>query len=470
MHTLRALRTVHTFRAVHTFRITRSRAARLLLSGLTGLAAVLALLSASGPAAAHPFGTPPVARVTAEDRTVEITWSAQRDDLEVLHRAAGGADGAYLGSHITVRQHGRECRPGTVDVRHLASKGARIHYTCPEAVDTIALTITALSDVNRAYRTISVTEKGGGGLHTASDPTLALTLSVGGAGGSAATTSTGASSPLWTTDLAALLDHGAVLPLALLVAAAVGAFHACAPGHGKSLAAGYLVGGRGRARDAVWLGAVVAVMHTASVAVLAVGWWLAARHAPDVAAVTDWLQLIAALVVVAVGIGLLRRHLINREHGHGHGNHGHDHDHGHGHDHDHDHDHGHGHGHGHRHAHSHHIPTSTSLLTWRGILLLGTSGGLLPSPSAFLVLLSGLLTGRVGAAVAMVVAFGAGMALTLTGVGLAVLRGRDAFLARAANSPALRTWSTLLPVVAAWAVVIGGTAASAVAAGRVLAS
>ncbi|MFB7577037.1 hypothetical protein ACFC1H_44820, partial [Streptomyces sp. NPDC056165] len=95
---------------------------------------------------------------------------------------------------------------------------------------------------------------------------------------------------------------------------------------------------------------------------------------------------------------------------------------------------------------------------------------LLPSPSAFLVLLSGLLTGQIGPAIAMVAAFGTGMALTLTGVGLAVLRGRDAFLARATTSPALRTWSTRVPVVAAWAVVIGGTVASAVAAGRVLAS
>ncbi|MFT9473538.1 sulfite exporter TauE/SafE family protein [Streptomyces sp. 11-1-2] len=196
-------------------------------------------------------------------------------------------------------------------------------------------------------------------------------------------------------------------------------------------------------------------MHTASVTVLAVGWWLAAQHAPDVAAVTNWLQLTAALVVVTVGIGLLRRHLINRKHRPSHGHH-------HGHDHGHDHD--------HHHSHSHHIPTSTSLLTWRGILLLGTSGGLLPSPSAFLVLLSGLLTGRVGTAIAMVVAFGAGMALTLTGVGLVVLRGRDAFLARASNSPVLRTWSSRIPIIAAWAVVIGGTVASAIAAGRVLAS
>ncbi|MFE7263869.1 hypothetical protein ACFU9B_17725 [Streptomyces sp. NPDC057592] len=430
---------------MHTLRTICTHAARFLL---IGLAAALTLLGAAGAAEAHPFGTPPVAQVEADGRSVEITWSAQQNDLDVLHRAAEGDEAAYLGSHITVRQDGRECRPGKTDTLQLASRGAVVRYLCPEPVDTVSLTITALTDVNRAYRTISVTEKGGGGLHTASAPTH--TLALGGADSSA--TASAATTTVWTTDLAALLDQGAVLPLALLVSAAVGAFHACAPGHGKSLVAGYLVGGRGRARDALWLGVIVAVMHTASVTALALGWWLAARRAPDVAAVTDWLQLIAALVVVAVGLGLLRRHLINRKQGHSHGHHHH------------------GHGRDHHHDHSHHIPTSTSLLTWRGILLLGTSGGLLPSPSAFLVLLGGLLTGRVGAAVAMVVAFGAGMALTLTGVGLAVLRGRDVFLARAAASSALRAWSARVPFVAAWAVVIGGTVAVAVATGEVLAS
>ncbi|MFD3565615.1 hypothetical protein ACFWVU_39015 [Streptomyces sp. NPDC058686] len=428
---------------------------------LVGLAGALAVLGASASAEAHPFGTPPVAQVRAEGRAVDVTWTAQQNDLKVLHTAAEGDDAAYLASHITVRQDGHACRLGTTDTTHLARKGALLHYICPTTVDRVALTVTALTDVDPNYRTISVTEKGGGGLHTGSDPTHTLTL--GKAGGSTAQAPQKATT-VWTTDLTALLDDGVVLPLALLVSAAVGAFHACAPGHGKTLAAGFLVGGQGRARDAVWLGGVVAVMHTLSVTVLAVGWWFVAQQAPDVAAVTDWLQLIAALIVVAVGIGLLRRQLMHRKHGRGHGHghsHNHSHDHGHSHDHDADADHTH-------HGHSHHIPTATSLLSRRGILLLGTSGGLLPSPSAFLVLLSGLLTGRVGTAIPMVVAFGVGMALTLTGVGLVVLRGRDVFLARASASPVLRTWSTRIPVVAAWAVISGGTMASAVAVGRVL--
>ena len=127
----------------------------------------------------------------------------------------------------------------------------------------------------------------------------------------------------------------------------------------------------------------------------------------------------------------------------------------------HEHDHGHGHG-------RHHIPDAPSLLTWRGLALLGVSGGLLPSPSAFLVLVTGLLTGKAAIALTMVAAFGLGMALTLTGVGLIVLRGRDALLDRLSRSRALRTWSLRIPLFAASAVVAAGTVASALAAAQLV--
>ncbi|WP_263862080.1 sulfite exporter TauE/SafE family protein [Streptomyces sp. NBC_00162] len=411
------------------------------------LAAVPALLLGSaGTAQAHPFGTPPVVKVEAAGTAVDVFWSAQRDDVAVLEKQSGGDEAAYLSSHIVVRQDGHPCRVDRAD-------GMKLHFVCERPVERVDLTVTALTDADPAYRTLSVTGTGSGGLHTAQEPTRTLTLTPSAAGAAAGSSAALDASGLgaWSTDLVSLLDHGAALPLALLLAAAVGALHACAPGHGKSLAAGYLVGGRGRARDAVWLGGIVAVMHTLSVATLAVGWWLAANSTPDIAALTGWLQLIAALVVAGAGVSLLLRHLRHRQHHHS----DHDPDHGHGHDHD--------------HGHNHHIPDAPSLLTWRGLVLLGASGGLLPSPSAFLVLLSGLLTGKVAIALAMVAAFGLGMALTLTGVGLIVLRGRDALLDRVSRSRALRTWTPRVPLLAASAVVAGGTVASAVAAGHLLA-
>ncbi|AQW50249.1 hypothetical protein ACIQPP_30790 [Streptomyces violaceusniger] len=421
-------------------------------------AAVSALLFGSaGTAQAHPFGAPPVVRVEAAGSAVETTWSAQRDDVAALRKKADGDVAGYLRAHIAVRQDGGPCRVDRAD-------GMTLHFVCPRPVDRISLTVTVLTDVHPAYRTLSVTDQGGGGLHTAKEPTRTLALTPAAASADSPSSQGGWSS--WTTDLVSLLDHGAAVPVALLVAAAVGALHACAPGHGKSLAAGYLVGGRGRPRDAVWLGGIVAVMHTLSVAVLAVGWWLAAKNAPDMKLLTGWLQLLAALVVAGVGVSLLWRHLRHRGH-----HHPHHHDHGHSH-HGHSH-HGHGHGHAHRHdqrqGHSHHIPDAPSLLTWRGLVVLGTSGGLLPSPSAFLVLLTGLLTGRTGIALAMVAAFGAGMALTLMSVGLIVLRGRDALLDRASRSAVLRTWVPRIPLFAASAVAAGGAVAAALAAGRLLA-
>ncbi|MFD9302853.1 sulfite exporter TauE/SafE family protein [Streptomyces sp. NPDC060048] len=409
------------------------------------LAAVPALLLGSaGTAQAHPFGTPPVVKIEAAGTAVDVFWSAQRDDVAVLKKEAGGDEAGYLSSHVAVRQDGRPCH---VD----RAVGMELRFVCARPVERIDLTVTALTDVDPAYRTLSVTGTGSGGLHTAQEPTQTLALTPTAAGATAGSSASSAASPAsglgaWTTDLASLVDDGVALPLALLVAAAVGALHACAPGHGKSLAAGYLVGGGGRARDAVWLGGIVAVMHTFSVAALAVGWWLAANSTPDTAALTGWLQLIAALVVAGVGVSLLRRHLRHRQHHHA------DHDHGDRHD----------------HGHSHHIPDAPSLLTWRGLVLLGASGGLLPSPSAFLVLLTGLLTGKVAIALAMVASFGFGMALTLTGVGLIVLRGRDALLDRVSRSRALRTWAPRVPLLAASAVVAGGTVASAVAAGHLL--
>src|SRR5207245_4360713 len=54
-----------------------------------------------------------------------------------------------------------------------------------------------------------------------------------------------------------------LLALALLTAAALGAFHALEPGHGKTVVAAYLVGSRGTARHALILGLVVPASHTA---------------------------------------------------------------------------------------------------------------------------------------------------------------------------------------------------------------
>lgn len=238
------------------------------------------------------------------------------------------------------------------------------------------------------------------------------------------------------TGLVGLIDRQVFVPFALLVAVLLGAAHACAPGHGKTLTVGYLVGGRARPRDAILLGVVVAVMHSASVVLLGVSWYVLAGAAPDIEALTRWMQLAAALLVVGVGATLVRRHL--RARGGGRHDHGHD-----------------------------HPDLTGSLLNRRGLVALATSGGLLPSPTAFLVLVTGLLTGQVLLAGSLVAAFGLGMALTLGGLGLAVLRGRDVALQRLAGCRS-QAWALHVPMIAAGGVLVGGLVYAMVATGRLL--
>jgi ABC-type nickel/cobalt efflux system permease component RcnA len=91
------------------------------------------------------------------------------------------------------------------------------------------------------------------------------------------------------------------------------------------------------------------------------------------------------------------------------------------------------------------------------VLLLGAAGGLLPSPSAFLVLTTGLFTGRTAFALLLVVAFSIGLAATLTVLGLAVVRGR-ARLLRRLERPGVRRLAATLPLGGALAVLVAGLA------------
>lgn len=277
-----------------------------------------------------------------------------------------------------------------------------------------------------------------------------------------------------------MFDSGAVFWLALLVALGVGAAHALAPGHGKTITAAYLVGTRGRYRDALRLGVIVALMHTLSVLVLAITWvGLTGWSGIGTERVTAWMQALAGLVVICVGTHLAYRHLRSgggpdhshppHDHGHGHG-HRHGHDHGHGHDHRHDH--GHELGaerapHGgvavrsparrlDRHHHQHDEVALTDPWSRRGLLAIGLSGGLLPSPSAFLVLVSGLLTGRSLDAVLLVGAFGVGLAGTLTAVGVVTIRGWTALAARTGRWVPLAKAVAWTPVAAGVVVAAGG--------------
>ena len=255
------------------------------------------------------------------------------------------------------------------------------------------------------------------------------------------------------------LSTGGLL-LALLAAAGWGAVHALSPEHGKTGVGAYLVGSRGTPRHALFLGLTVTITHTAGVIALGLVILFASRTIlPE--QLYPWLSLVSGLLVAVLGLTILRQRLMGLP---AIGHHHHDHDHDHDYDHGHEHDHAHAHAHAHEglvhshdgHVHSHLPPGADGeRLTWRGLLALGISGGLLPCPSALLALLGAVAVGRAGFGLMVVVAFSLGLAATLTGVGLLFLyAGR--FLERRAI---VGRWSGMLrfaPALAAMAVTVSG--------------
>jgi nickel/cobalt transporter (NicO) family protein len=193
----------------------------------------------------------------------------------------------------------------------------------------------------------------------------------------------------WFTDLAGSRDLTPLVGvLAVLLSLVLGAAHAALPGHGKTVIAAYLAGKHGSVRDAVTVGATVTVTHTAGVLVL--GLLISGSSAVAGESVLGWLGIASGLLVAFIGGVLLRSA----------------------------HRHGHGHGHGHGHAHGHGYGRS-------GLIGMGVAGGLVPSPSALVVLLGALALGRTWFGVLLVLGYGFGMAATLTLVGILLVRLRD---------------------------------------------
>jgi nickel/cobalt exporter len=180
-----------------------------------------------------------------------------------------------------------------------------------------------------------------------------------------------------------------IIVLLLLTAFAWGALHALSPGHGKAMVAAYLIGARGTARHAVALGATVTVTHTAGVFALGfVALALSEYVLPE--DLFPWLNLVSGLLVLAVGGAVLRRRVRRR----------------------------HAHHHHHHHHHDHHHPER---LSWRSLIAMGASAGLIPCPSALVVLLGAIAQGQIALGMLLIVAFSVGLAATLTALGLMVV-------------------------------------------------
>jgi len=221
-----------------------------------------------------------------------------------------------------------------------------------------------------------------------------------------------------------------------------GAAHAATPGHGKTVAAAYIVGARGKPIDAVILGIFVTLSHTSGIVLVGV---LASLG-------SSWLrpQRIEAYLAVAVGIAVIvlglwmlwaQRDLValamgeTGEPGDGTGRadaHAPDHDHGQAHDHPHGHGHGEPvvwHSHGFGKVHAHRLDVVAEKRPRLPVLLaLGIAGGLLPDPAALALLLGALSSGKVLLGLVTVVVFSIGFAATLVVVGIVAAKAGEKVL------------------------------------------
>ena len=362
-------------------------------------------------------------------RALELTLDGRRVPLRVLERRVSSRPGAgglptlrldvvysadRAGRDLRFADHAFAGRIGWREVTLTARDGGRVLDS------TVAA--TSESDQLRSYPNNM--------LRSPLDVTTAVaTLAPGDGAGAAPAIDRGVAPIHASGGFASLIERGGdvsvgVLLISFLIAAFWGAAHALTPGHGKALVAAYLVGTKGTPRHALMLGGTVTVAHTAGVFALGlVTLALSQFIVPE--QLYPWLTLVSGLLVVAVGASVLRQHLRTRgklgtDHGHHHHHAGHD------------------HGHEHHHDHDEHISS-------KGILGAGLAAGILPCPSALVVLLSAIALHRVGLGLALIVAFSVGLAATVTAIGLVAVFAQRAFGRASLNGPVVRT----LPAISA---------------------
>lgn len=248
----------------------------------------------------------------------------------------------------------------------------------------------------------------------------------------------------------------AFILLSLLIAFVFGAQHALGPGHGKTMVGAYLVGSKGTPRQALMLGLTVTATHTSTVYLLGLVTLVAANYvAPD--KVYLWMGVVSGAMVVVFGASLFASRLLTlgrrREESssHRHGlfgrSHSHtpapiepQHEHGEAHDHDHPHE------------------QAEARVTTRSLLSLGILGGLLPCPSAVVVMVAAIAQGEVALGMLLIVAFSLGLAGVLSAIGLSLVLGKrlPGRHRRVLGHPIVRRGLVYMPVFSAFVVMAAG--------------
>lgn len=229
--------------------------------------------------------------------------------------------------------------------------------------------------------------------------------------------------------------------LGLAAAFGLGAMHALSPGHGKTIVAAYLVGSRGTPAQALFLGGMVTFTHTISVFFLGLGVLFFQEYvAPE--RIIPVLGAVSGISIVCIGAWLLYKRtkalaLADAHHQHSHS---------------HVHSHGHPHSHGGS-EHSHDIPDASEV-SIGSLIALGASGGLVPCPSALVLMLSAIALGRTAFGLGLLVSFSLGLAVVLMAIGLAVIYAKH--LLPEPDAAAQNPFFRLVPVLSAFVVMVLG--------------
>ncbi|MEH2160250.1 MAG: sulfite exporter TauE/SafE family protein [Nostoc sp.] len=251
---------------------------------------------------------------------------------------------------------------------------------------------------------------------------------------------TGRSNDLFTSLITQENHNFLTILIALAIAFLWGGLHALSPGHGKTIVGAYLVGSRSNAKHALFLGLIMTITHTAGIFALGLV-TLGTSQFILTEQLYPWLSVLSGVVVTVIGLNLFISRLQGTQVSHSH-------------DHVHSHEHSHDLHHHHHHVHHSHLPPhdGVSSMKWSSLLALGISGGLLPCPSALVVLLSAIAMGRVGFGLALVSAFSLGLAAVLTGIGLILVYAKDRFEHLSFQIPRIK----MLPVASALCITIIG--------------
>ena len=219
---------------------------------------------------------------------------------------------------------------------------------------------------------------------------------------------------------------------AAFIAIGLGGLHALEPGHGKTVVAAYLVGSRGKAVDAVMLGLIVTISHTAGVFALGAITLYASRYiVPE--QLYPWLGLFSGVIIVCLGCYMALRRLTGTasEHSHVPGE-----------------------------ADSHWSPfkreadasdaevsalaaPAVKSVPIKQLLALGITGGIIPCPAALIVLLSAFALHRIGLGFFLIVAFSVGLAAVLIGFGMLMVFARRSMSRLAMDGPLTKRWLPL---------------------------